>query len=252
MLVDRWLQNPQALDKASLAVVYEIIEKWRERLYSISWFMRCVSETVARMANEEENCKGRFWEGRFKSQALLDGAALLSCMAYVDLNPLRASLEQDLIDSDFTSIQQRLYDVAKYKNNKNKDEKRLQSRVNKQRQIKTLLRLSSLPEAPLMPFSGSAQSSEHCALPFSRSDYFDLVDRTGRLFCEHKTGFIADTVPPILERFGVDAKHWLQHIKFFNLNYSFCIGRVERMRHFVAIADRGLGKGLSSAAKIFH
>ena len=62
---------------------------------------------------KKKNCKGRFWEGRFRSQALLDEAALLSCMAYVDLNPVRAGIVNDLVTSDFTSVQQRLYDFAK-------------------------------------------------------------------------------------------------------------------------------------------
>ncbi len=70
-----------------------------------SFSMRGVNETIARLANSEENIKGRFWEGGFKSQALLDETALLSCMAYVDLNPIRAGMQQDLVDSDFTSIQ---------------------------------------------------------------------------------------------------------------------------------------------------
>lgn len=77
--------------------------------------MRGMNERIARMANEEENCKGCFWEGRFNSQALLDGAALLSCMVYVDLNPVRAELAETSADSDFTAIQQRLYDCSKCK-----------------------------------------------------------------------------------------------------------------------------------------
>ena len=67
--------------------------------------MRNLNEPIARQANEEEHGKGCFWESRYNSQALLDEAALLSCMACVDLNPVRASIADTPEASDFTSVQ---------------------------------------------------------------------------------------------------------------------------------------------------
>ena len=67
-----------------------------------------LNEHIAREANKEDNVTGRFWEGRFKSQALLDEQALITCMAYVDLNPVRAGIVDTPEASDYTSIQERI------------------------------------------------------------------------------------------------------------------------------------------------
>jgi hypothetical protein len=37
------------------------IRKIRRRLSSISWFMAFLSENIARRANVEDECRGRFW-----------------------------------------------------------------------------------------------------------------------------------------------------------------------------------------------
>ncbi|MCB1590517.1 MAG: hypothetical protein KDI56_16510, partial [Xanthomonadales bacterium] len=84
------------------------IAEIRVRLVSVSEFMKCLSEHIARRANIEDNVTGRFWEGRFKCQRLLDEQAVLSVMTYIDLNPVRAGMAEDLESSDYTSIQQRI------------------------------------------------------------------------------------------------------------------------------------------------
>ena len=78
LLVDKWLEDSSvSLDEQS--TIKTMIDEWRGRLADISWFMRCLNESIARQSNKEDGCKGRFWEGRFKSQALLDEAAILTC-----------------------------------------------------------------------------------------------------------------------------------------------------------------------------
>ena len=106
-LCDRYLKG-EINTEAELRRVKEFVVEYRARLMSISWYMKAINEFIARMANEEDNCTGHFWESRFKCQALLDERALLTCMAYVDLNPIRAGMAKALGDSEFTSIQERI------------------------------------------------------------------------------------------------------------------------------------------------
>jgi len=85
-----------------------LLQRCRQRLGSLSWFMRLINEPLARLANREEDCHGRFWEGRFQSKVLLDDAAWLAAMVYVDLNPLRAGQVRSAEDGPHTSIRRRL------------------------------------------------------------------------------------------------------------------------------------------------
>ncbi len=86
---ERWQQLPPSRAADRIAC-------WRARLSHPSWFMRCLNESIARRANREDGCTGRFWEGRFRSQALLDEAGLFACMSYVDLTTLVTEIRRHL------------------------------------------------------------------------------------------------------------------------------------------------------------
>lgn len=110
--------------------------------------MRCLNESIARQANAEDNCTGRFWEGRFKSQALLDERALAACLAYVDLSPIRAKTPEE---SDYTSIQQRIHTA-----------------------------ISGQQTKSLLPLVGGERWDMPKGLPFQLDHYLELVDWSGR------------------------------------------------------------------------
>jgi hypothetical protein len=107
-----------------------IVATSRERLSTLSWFMRRLNEDLARRANTEDVCKGHFWEGRLKSQALLDEAAILTYMSYVDLNPVRVGMAECPENSDLTSIQQRIIEYTKGSNESAADKPHLTPLVN--------------------------------------------------------------------------------------------------------------------------
>jgi hypothetical protein len=77
--------EPDQYDIAVLRADAEQLATLRARLSSLSWFMRCMCEWIARAANREDGSAGRFWGGRFKSQPLLDEAALLACTGFLPI-----------------------------------------------------------------------------------------------------------------------------------------------------------------------
>ncbi len=195
-VVERWQNNKAAESENEL--VEKLVSLWRKRLSDVSWYMRCLNEYIARQANIEDGCKGRFWEGRFKSQAILDDPGLLACMIYVDLNPLRASLVATPEESADVSIHQRLLESS-----------------------------AQQPEANhpwLLPFASA--HPEPVSLPYTLKDYLLLLDWTGRARRYDKRGAIAADEPPILSRLGIDSRSFLSELALKQLSRGTVIGLV--------------------------
>lgn len=102
------IEGDRTENKKLLLADQKKMQRCRERLGSLSWFMRCINYPIACRANQEDQCRGHFWEGRFKSIALLDEPAVLACMTYVDLNPVRAKITEHFHEGEYTSIKRRL------------------------------------------------------------------------------------------------------------------------------------------------
>jgi len=185
---------------AQKEVLDKDIEKWRERLCSLSWFMKVVNESIARRANLEDNCTGHFWESRFKSQALLDERALLSCMTYVDLNPIRAKMATSPETSDHTSIKERIETLKNHRK----------------------------PKQSIGKFVGS--NPEKIGLPFVLRDYLELLDWSGRFIREGKRGMINSSLPPILERLALGYESWFVLTTEFERQFGQWVGSEQIMR----------------------
>ena len=93
----------------------ERIAKLRGRLGDLSWYMKCLNEAIARRSNREDDCTGRFWEGRFNSSRPMESlAALYPCMTYVDLNPLRAGATGRVAEAgEHTSLRRRIEEARR-------------------------------------------------------------------------------------------------------------------------------------------
>lgn len=206
LLIQKHLKG-QLLAPEEKRVVSEITHTYRQRLTNLGWFMKCLNEPIARLANKEDDCTGHFWEARYKSQALLTEEALLSCMAYVDLNPVRAKMANTPEESDHTSIKERLTQSLLLSES-----------------IASIARTHELNQfnytlKPLLAFEGNVTHQVQGGILFTLKDYLELVDYTGRVLRDDKRGAIAMNLPPILQRLNIDHKMWINNANNFEAIY---------------------------------
>jgi hypothetical protein len=202
-LVRRYLSDEPMCD-AEIMAVNDLAACWRERLADLSWFMKALNEGIAKEANFEDNCTGKFWESRFKSQALLDEQALAACMTYVDLNPIRAKIADSPELSDHTSAQKRIKEIQRTPKEKTE----------------------AYQPKTLFPFVGNPREPMPIGLPFKLEDYLELLDWTGRQIRHDKRGAIDASLPPILNRLNIEAQNWLYSTQHFERGFKGFAGKL--------------------------
>jgi len=219
------VRTPSCLDVDNPATVQAWIDhqcqdtvrvaRYRARLQDLGWFMKALKEPLARLANKEDDCKGTFWEARYKSIAILDEQALLATCAYIDLNPFAAGIAKTPEDAPHTSIKQRV------------------DHVRKSGDLETLQAAAAATSVPaarieadleqshwLCPLQDRKTSGTVCAgatregmLPgFSLSSYLELVDWTARL-CRTGKARITQEVASIMTRLGTSPEYWQSHLQ---------------------------------------
>ena len=200
----------------------ERLETCRQRLGSLAWFMRSLNEPIARRANREDACTGRFWSGRYKCQALLDDAAVVSCISHVDLNPIRAGIADTLESSSHTSALLRI--------------KRIKASTDAAKD-----RLTPVNSSEMLAF-----------LPINTEDYLDLIDWTARLTRPDKQGKVAATEPTILSKLGFTHSQWHQQMRGTETRYRRAIGSAQSLIEKAAAMGQHWLKGIGRAETLMR
>ena len=195
------------------------VTRARQRLQSLSWFMKCLKEPLARLANHEDQTRGAFFEGRFKSVAILDEAALLATCAYIDLNPVAAGIAELPETSAHTSFKARVDHVQEQ--GRTEDLKAAQNGS-----VPGSAASAGLEEkhwlCPIEDRRRLDSAREGMIEGFSLGNYLLLVDYTARLYREGKAT-LSRAVAEILDRLGSSADQWDARLK--TLSQGSLVGR---------------------------
>jgi REP element-mobilizing transposase RayT len=185
------------------------VELLRERLASLGWFMKALKEPLARLANREDECKGTFWESRYKSIAILDEEALLASCAYIDLNPVAAGMAAAPETSRHTSVRRRV---------RHAKAKGVLPKLKAARSGSVAGSWSAgdveqdLWLCPMEDRRRQGSRREGMLEGFSLGSYLLLVDYTSRL-CRQNKARVGREVASILDRLGTTDDAWGQRIQ---------------------------------------
>lgn len=189
------------------------ISAYRTRLSNLGWFMKCLKEPLARMANREDDCRGAFWEGRYQSIAILDDEALLATCAYIDLNPVAAGMARTPENSQYTSLRQRIRHFRQ-------EGKLATLHSARQGSIPASRRIGNaeqnhwlIPFDDRRPHTHARPSSEREGMleKFTLGNYLLLVEYTGRMYRRGKAR-ISTRLQQIFDRLETSFEFWTSQL----------------------------------------
>ena len=281
--LEEHLAEPTENDVKTLVRDKDRLAEVRRRLSDISWFMRALAEPIARMANKQDECTGRFWEGRFKAQRIVDEAGLLACSMYVDLNPVRAAMADSPETSEHTSA----YDRAKARRGAELpsaafdlkpipteeagrqtretpvDELRAKRRAKRANPTGRRIRRDDwlspltldekhLADQPQV-HTGGVRSSDKGFLNIAWKDYWALLRWTAKQSVSELGVNVPKALASTLAELGIDASMWRDLVwnwqKYFGK--SVCVGRPESIKQHAEQTGRHHHRGQASVAACF-
>jgi hypothetical protein len=233
-----------------------LICTYRSRLNSISWFMKSLNEWISRKANKEDGCTGKFWEGRFKCTALKNQGAVLACMQYIDLNPVRAGVAELPENSAFTSGQDRIraqearVALQRYRTEKKYSEKTCKETPEQKEILRKLMSMAQR-DSWLSSIEHSELEEEKAFLNMKLDDYLSLLDWTGRNIVAGKNGSIPTEMEPLLQRMELNIDNWIDTVAHFGNRFYHVAAPVKSL--IAAASHLGLKwmKGKTGAKKAF-
>jgi hypothetical protein len=240
-----WIEPSEDQVKA-LAEDKERIAEIRKRLSNVSWFMSALCEFIARKANAEDGCRGRFFAGRFGCRAITNEGGLLICGIYVDLNQIRAgeALTPEL--SLHCSVGWR---IAARRVGNRKD-----GAAGDIASADAWLAPLTLEKEHLgdVPSRSGRRASDKGLLPMTLEEYLRLLDYSGRQVRAGKRGAIPAGLKPILERLGIETDEFVETVDKLAQYFRRVIGPVEEMAVRAAEAGRRWFQGKRRAAQVFR
>jgi hypothetical protein len=234
----------------------ELVETYRSRLNSISWFMKSLDEWISRKANREDGCTGKFWEGRFKCTALKTQGAILACMQYIDLNPIRAGKTKTPETSDYTSAQERIRAreakaVLEHYRKEQNDGQKTSIETPEQKEIINKLKRMSQRDSWLSPIEYGELEDDKPLLNMNLDDYLSLLDCTGRNIVAGKNGAIPMELEPLLRRMELNIENWTDTVKHFGGRFYHIAAPVKNLAATASRLGLKWMKGKTGAKSAF-